>query len=193
LRAAQSGTLVLRSLFELPIATQEQLCEWLEDSARGTIRNTQRGATLRLIALNDSNLSDAQEKGELSPLFAQRFSEFEFRVPPLRERINDITLLAQQFMQQFLRRYRKRSITLSADALFALQAYHWPGNVNELRSVIERAVLSVEANRIEPAHLGIGKSADDVTSIPLDLSLDGYFLISMTYISNCVKNHDPAT
>jgi len=175
LRAAQSGTLVLRSLFELPIATQELLCEWLDDSARGSIRNTQRGATLRLVALNDSKLSDAQDKGELSPVFAQRFTEFEFRVPPLRERIDDIALLAQQFMQQFLRRYRKRSITLSADALHALQAYHWPGNVNELRSVIERAVLSVEANRIEPAHLGIAQSVDDVTSIPLDLSLDGYF------------------
>ena len=175
LRAAQSGTLVLRSLFELPISTQELLCEWIDDNSRSTIRNSQRGATLRLIALNDRNLQEAEAEGELSPLFAQRFSEFEFRVPPLRERSDDIALLAQQFMQQFLRRYRKRSITLSDEALYALQAYHWPGNVNELRSVIERAVLSVEATRIEPAHLGISNSADDATNIPLDLSLDGYF------------------
>ena len=175
LRAAQSGTLVLRSLFELPLSTQERLCEWLDTNARGSMRNSQRGTTLRLIALNDSNLQEAEKKGELSPRFAQRFSDYEFRVPPLRERSDDIALLAQQFMQQFLRRYRKRSITLSADALYALQAYHWPGNVNELRSVIERAVLSVEANRIEPSHLGISTSAGEPTNIPIDLSLDGYF------------------
>jgi len=176
LRAAQSGTLVLRSLFELPISTQERLCEWLDANGRGGMRGSQRtGASLRLVALNDRDLKEAEANGELSPQFAQRFSGLEFRVPPLRERSGDIALLAQQFMQQFLRRYRKRSITLSPDALFALQAYHWPGNVNELRSVIERAVLSVEANRIEPAHLGISQSVDEGSSIPLDLTLDGYF------------------
>jgi len=74
-------------------------------------------------------------------------------------------------LQQFAQRYRKRSIVLSADALQALQAYHWPGNVTELRSVIERAVLSVNTSDIEPVHLGLNTNSDGQTGVALDLEL----------------------
>jgi len=78
-------------------------------------------------------------------------------------------------LAQFSQRYRKRSIVLSPDALQALQSYHWPGNVTELRSVIERAVLSVNTSDIEPVHLGLNISGDDQPGVALDLSLDSYF------------------
>ena len=64
---------------------------------------------------------------------------------------------------------------MSREAVYALQAYSWPGNINELRSVIERAVLLVESGEIKPVHLGINVTHDEIGDNGLDLSLDSYF------------------
>lgn len=175
LRAAHTGTLVLRGVVELPLDIQQRICDRVKNNTTGVARNAARNLDVRLIALDVISIEQAQSEGRLSPSFAELFSGYELQIPPLRERTDDIRELAQQFLSQFLRRYRKRSITLSVQALNALQAYHWPGNANELKSVIERAVLSVDADKIEPVHLGLSIVKGEVANIPLDLSLDGYF------------------
>ncbi len=175
LRAAHTGTLVLRGVVELPLDIQQRICDWVDNSNTGVARNAGRNLDVRLIALDVIGIEQALNENRLSPSFAELFSDHAFRIPPLRERTEDIRELAQQFLAQFLRRYRKRSITLSPQALNALHAYHWPGNANELKSVIERAVLSVDADKIEPVHLGLSIVEGEVANIPLDLSLDGYF------------------
>jgi len=177
LRAAHTGTLVLRSIIELPVESQRLLYEWAQQTS-GTNQSSSSSSgkpDVRVIALGSRSLEEQLNDGQLEENFAALFSAAEFRVPPLRERTSDIEELAQQFLSQFLRRYRKRNITLSKKALNALQVYHWPGNVNELKSVLERAVLSVNAESIEPTHLGLSIVEGAVTNIPLDLSLDGYF------------------
>ena len=78
-------------------------------------------------------------------------------------------------MRQFVNRYRKRRINLSDEARNALAAYQWPGNITELKSVIERAVLLVETEEIKPVHLGIGVIDGEAYHAQLDLSLDAYF------------------
>lgn len=175
LRAAHTGTLVLRSLADLPYSTQHRIHEWLTNPSSVKPGNSGRHIDVRLIALNAESLDQAVSADRLTRPFANLFAGFEFQIPPLRERIVDIEDLAGQFLSQFLRRYRKRSISLSPRALNALHSYHWPGNVNELKSVIERAVLSVDADKIEPTHLGLSIVEGEVANIPLDLSLDGYF------------------
>ena len=175
LRASHTGTLVLRGVVELPLDIQQRICNWVDDNSTGVARNAGRNLDVRLIALDVISIEQALADGRLNQSFADLFSGYELQIPPLRERTDDIQELAQQFLAQFLRRYRKRSITLSPQALNALHAYHWPGNANELKSVIERAVLSVDANKIEPIHLGLSLVKGEVANIPLDLSLDGYF------------------
>ena len=175
LRAAHTGTLVLRGVVDLPLDIQQRICDWIVDGTTRVTRNTGRNLDVRLIALDVISKEQAQQDSRLSAAFANLFSGYELRIPPLRERSEDIAELAQQFLAQFLRRYRKRSISLSPRALNALHAYHWPGNVNELKSVLERAVLSVDADKIEPTHLGLSIAKGTVANIPLDLSLDGYF------------------
>ena len=175
LRAAHTGTLVLRGVVGLPIEIQQRLYEWVDNSRTGVARNASRNLDIRLIALDVISVEQGLGEGRLYEPFAELFSGCEQCIPPLRERKEDIQELALQFLAQFLRRYRKRSITLSTRALNALHAYHWPGNANELKSVIERAVLSVDADKIEPTHLGLSIAGDEVANIPLDLSLDGYF------------------
>lgn len=176
LREAHAGTLVLRNTTALTHAAQEMLCDWFEDGTSLPARTEHRSNDIRLIILNVENLAQAVHDKDLSPRFAQLFDDYQFWVPPLRERPEDIEALAQHFLQQFSGRYRKRSIILSADALQALQSYHWPGNVTELRSIIERAVLSVNASDIEPLHLGFSmNNTGDQTGVVLDLSLDNYF------------------
>lgn len=175
LRAAHTGTLVLRGVVDLPLEIQQRICDWIANGSTGVNRNAGRNLDVRLIALDVISKQQALQDSRLNTAFANLFSGYELRIPPLRERAEDIEELAQQFLAQFLRRYRKRSITLSPRALNALHAYHWPGNVNELKSVLERAVLSVDAEKIEPSHLGLSIVEGSVTNIPLDLSLDGYF------------------
>ncbi len=182
LRAAHTGTLVLRGVVDLPLDIQQRICEWIASGhtgvalgSNGVSRNAGRNLDIRLIALDVISNEQALQDNRLSAAFANLFAGHELRIPPLRERAEDIEELAQQFLAQFLRRYRKRSITLSQRALNALHAYHWPGNANELKSVVERAVLSVDADRIEPTHLGLSIAEGAIANIPLDLSLDGYF------------------
>ncbi len=175
LRTAHAGTLVLRSIEEIPVNQQDRLCDWLEDGQTLTARREHRLVDIRLVVLGAQTLNYAISKGTISQRFAELFNDWQLRMPPLRERPEDIAALAQHFLNQYSRRYRKDGIEFSATSLHALQAYHYPGNVNELRSVVERAVLAVDANVIEPAHMGLQLREDGVVNNPLDLSLDGYF------------------
>jgi transcriptional regulator with GAF, ATPase, and Fis domain len=84
-----------------------------------------------------------------------RLSVFPITVPPLRERPNDIALLARYFVERFCRDLKKKSIALSPSALEQLQAYRWPGNVRELQNCIERAVILAEGDAILPRHLNL--------------------------------------
>ena len=111
----------------------------------------------------------------LDPQFAALFGRHVYNVLPLRERRKDLQPLATHYLNLFVKRYRKRKIALSNEAFNALQAYQWPGNITELKSVIERAVLMVETDELKPAHLGIGVIGDVAHQTPFDLSLDSYF------------------
>lgn len=175
LRTAHAGTLILRNVVELPLPVQRRLVEQVQNPSNSPINASNRPVNVRLIALNLDSLETAVEQGLLDPDFASCFEGCSFTIPPLRERREDLEQLAEHYLLEFLRRYRKRKISISSKAMHALQSYHWPGNVNELKSVMERAALMVDAEEINPAHLGMGMVLEEVDNIPIDLSLDGYF------------------
>ena len=170
LQAAHGGTLVVRSISALSQEKQLALADLLVEA-----KNKRRAPNIRLIVLAIDEPSAAVAEKMLHPTLAELFGDNIFPSLPLRERRNDIAPLSAQFLRLFVKRYRKRKITLSSEAENALQAYQWPGNINELKSVIERAVLMVDSEEIKPVHLGINVIGDEVAQTGLDLSLDAYF------------------
>ncbi len=169
-QAAHGGTLVLRSIATLPLQTQYKLLQLTDSNV-----NHSKPLNVRFIALGTEQLESRVADGLIDENFAALFSRNAYAVVPLRERREDLLPLAETYLAQFVKRYRKRKISFSREARYALQAYPWPGNVTELKSVVKRAVLLIETDEIKPLHLGIGVVDGSSRPLPLDLSLDAYF------------------
>jgi len=170
LQAAHGGTLVVRTISALPTDKQLSLATQLIHA-----KNKRSAPNVRLIVLGMDTPTAAVRENLLHPELAELFGECVFPSLPLRERRDDIGPISANYVGLFVKRYRKRRIILSKEARNALQAYQWPGNINELKSVIERAVLMVDSEEIKPVHLGINVIDGEVSNSGLDLSLDAYF------------------
>ncbi|MBA3639402.1 MAG: sigma 54-interacting transcriptional regulator [Acidobacteria bacterium] len=149
---AHGGTLFLDEIGELPPEAQAQLLRVLQD---GEV--TRLGAmkpvtvNVRVIAATNQDLAARMETGAFRPDLYYRLSVFPVFLPPLRERPEDIPLLAAHFVDHFAARQHTSVPRLSDDPLAKLQAYDWPGNVRELQNVIERAVLLAGGGEITAA------------------------------------------
>jgi formate hydrogenlyase transcriptional activator len=147
---ADKGTLFLDEVGDIPAELQPKLLRVLQEQEferLGSAR-TQK-VNVRLIAATNSDLEAlVAEKRFRSDLF-YRLNVFPIRIPPLRERQEDIPLLARWFAQRFATRIRKPIESISARTLAALCEYHWPGNVRELENVIERAVILSRGPELE--------------------------------------------
>ena len=170
LQAAHGGTLVIRSISSLEKDKQLKLATQLLEA-----KSLRRAPDVRLMVLAIDPPSVAIEEGVLHSELAELFGDSVFPSLPLRERREDIAPISDEYLRLYVKRYRKRRIVLSEEAKNALQAYQWPGNINELKNVIERAVLMVDSEEIKPVHLGINVIDGDATHHGLDLSLDAYF------------------
>lgn len=171
LQAAHGGTLVLRNVTLLPMQVQKRMFALSRENSReyGLLHN------VRIVALASTAAEVCVKEGKLDEDFASLFNHHIHTVVPLRKRPEDLAPLANYYLQFFVKRYRKRKISLSTEAFNALRAYQWPGNITELKSVIERAVLMVETDELKPAHLGIGVINGKAEQTAFDLSLDAYF------------------
>jgi len=153
---AHRGTLFLDEIGDLPLALQAKILRALEE------RRFERVGGTALVTV-DVRLVAATNRGLRAAVTARRFREdlyfrlsvFPITVPPLRERGNDIPLLARYFVDRFCRDLKKKSLALSPAALEALQAYRWPGNVRELQNCIERSVILADGDSILPRHLNL--------------------------------------
>ncbi len=168
LQAANGGTLVLHGTELLSAELQLRFVELAQAHSKQPSLNN------RIIAMTSKRAESSAGEAGFTAEFVGLFSQC-FPVLPLRERREDIHKLAERYLRQFVNRYRKRRINLSDEARNALAAYQWPGNITELKSVIERAVLLVETEEIKPVHLGIGVIDGEAYHAQLDLSLDAYF------------------
>ena len=170
IQAAHGGTLVVRSISELSEQSQLDLAGQLTEA-----RNRIRTPNIRLIVLAIDPPGVAVKGKLIHPSLAELFTDRVFPALPLRARREDIAPLSARYLRLFVKRYRKRRIMLSDEANNVLQAYQWPGNINELKSIIERAVLMVDSEEIKPVHLGINVVDGEAAQSGLDLSLDAYF------------------
>jgi DNA-binding NtrC family response regulator len=138
---ASGGTLLLDEVAELPLALQPKLLRVLEDhKVRPLGGGHEIDCDVRILAASHRNLEEAVAEGTFRSDLYYRLNVIELELPPLRERGNDILLLAQSFVSQLAPRFNKSVTTIAQPAATSLLAYHWPGNVRELRNVIERAL-----------------------------------------------------
>lgn len=142
IEAAHGGTLFLDEVGELDLALQAKLLGVLENhKVRRLGSITDRQVNVRFIAANRRDLDAMVARGQFRGDLLHRLRVFQIDVPPLRERGDDVWLLAQHFAVLFSQRYRKPVPTLDASAEASLRQHGWPGNVRELRNLIERTVL----------------------------------------------------
>jgi DNA-binding NtrC family response regulator len=151
---ADGGTLFLDEIGEMPMSLQPKLLRVLEEgSARRLGGSRDVRFNVRVLAATNRPPAQAIRDGKLREDLFYRLSVFELTLPPLRERADDVPLLAQHFVREM---GRKHSLTVEGvgdAARERLQAHAWPGNVRELRNVIERAVIVARTGWIEPRHL----------------------------------------
>ena len=146
---ANGGTLFLDEVTEMPVELQVKLLRVLETGSFMRVGSDELLETdVRIIAATNRDLRDAVASGKLREDLFYRLNVFQIHVPPLRERLEDVALLAEHFLLTMNER-EKTKRTLTPDALEKLLHYDWPGNVRELRNVIQRAYIMSETNTID--------------------------------------------
>jgi formate hydrogenlyase transcriptional activator len=153
---ANHGTLFLDEIGDMPVETQVALLRVLQEREFERVGgNRSIPADVRVIAATNSNLSAAVDSGEFRLDLFYRLNVFPIRVPPLRERRDDILLLAKYFIGRYAAHAGKRIRSVEKRTAQLLEAYHWPGNIRELQNVIQRAVIlcGAETLAVEEAWL----------------------------------------
>jgi transcriptional regulator with PAS, ATPase and Fis domain len=156
LEVANRGTMFLDEIGDMDMTIQPKLLKVLEEKRFRRVGGVQdRTVDVRLMAASNRNLRSliAQEKFRSDLFF--RINTIPLFIPPLRERIEDIPLMADFFVQQLKNDLGRSQLALSEDAAVALRSYGWPGNIRELRNVLERAALLSESGTISPADLAL--------------------------------------
>ena len=170
---ASGGTVFLDEIGELPLAVQGKLLRAIEEKVVDRIGGRAPVAVdVRVVAATNKELKAAVDAGQFRGDLFFRLAVFPIEVPPLRDRDDDIVLLARHFAAEIGKELRGREAQLTPDALAALTQHHWPGNVRELENAIERACILSDTLMLEPGDLGLGPSGTrEVESLEqLDLS-----------------------
>ncbi len=143
---ADGGTLFLDEVGEMPLTLQAKLLRTLQE---GTIRpvgsTSEKQVDVRIICATNRDLAAEVERGAFRQDLYYRLMVFPIRLPPLRERRDDISLLAEHFLKRYSQEYRRSLAGLSQEALDALKSYAWPGNIRELENEIQRLVIQTES------------------------------------------------
>jgi len=174
---AEGGTLFLDEISTMDERTQVNLLRVLESFHYSRVggKKEQR-ANVRVLAASNRNLEAMVQAGEFREDLYYRLNIFSIALPPLRDRAEDIPLLAHELMREFAQRYDKPVTAIPSETQRLLGAYGWPGNVRELRNVIEQAVLLARGPNLDaqllPQMLHRGPSRQEVIKIPIGTAMD---------------------
>ncbi|MDX6696235.1 MAG: hypothetical protein QOF02_3838 [Blastocatellia bacterium] len=154
LEATRGGTLLLDEVAEMPLYLQTKLLRVLQERKLRRLGDEQEiEVDFRLISATNRDMSPAKRQESLREDLYFRISTIKLKVPPLRERLDDLALLAERFVQRYSEKYKKEIRGISSPALSLLMRYNWPGNVRELESAIESAVLFCREAQLAPGNL----------------------------------------
>jgi DNA-binding NtrC family response regulator len=187
IESADQSTLFLDEIGELPLEAQSRLLRVLQEGEIRRVGSTERTyVDVRLIAATHRNLLEMVSKGQFREDLYYRLNVIELRCPPLRERGEDVLLLAEFFLNAIQTQMARPELRFSQDAQQAIQQHHWPGNVRELANVIERAVvlcegplidaldLSLQSHGSNPPQFSAGEQRRPSENRPM-MSLEDYF------------------
>jgi len=176
---ADKGTLLLDEIAEMPFVLQAKLLRVLEDkSVRRLGASRETNVDVRVIAATNKDPAKAVQAGTLREDLLYRLNVITIKLPPLRERRDDVPLLAQYLVNELSRRHNRTALLISPRAMDVMAGYHWPGNVRELRNCIERAVVICTGEQIEERHLPPNITSQepsapvDALTIPIGIPLD---------------------
>jgi len=170
---AGGGTVFLDEIGELPLGVQGKLLRAIEEKMIDRIGGRAPVAVdVRVVAATNKDLKTAVDNGQFRGDLFFRLAVFPIEIPPLRDRGDDVTLLARHFAAEIGRELRGREAQLSDEAVAAMKLQRWPGNVRELENAIERACILSDTLKLEPADLGlIPTGTDDADALQqVDLS-----------------------
>ena len=153
---ADQGTLFLDEIANVPMSQQAKLLRVIETGEFERLGSSRtRRVDTRIISATNANVSEEVAAGRFRQDLLFRLNTIEIRLPPLRDRREDLPLLAQHFLRQHAQRYRKRLTGFESGAMQILLEHPWPGNVRELDHAIERAVLMAPGPLVKPTDLGL--------------------------------------
>ncbi len=169
--ASDGGAIFLDEIGEMPLKLQAKLLRVLEQKAFKRVGGTENvKVNCRVIASTNRNLWEMVQQDEFRRDLFYRLDVFSIHIPPLRERVVDVSVLSAYFLQMLSQSCKKHFRGFTDAAREALQNYDWPGNVRELRNVIERAVILASGDMIEPEHLMITRG--DTRALPESAGLN---------------------
>ena len=180
IETAVGGTLFLDEIGEMPLALQVKILRFLQEQSIERVGGRSKiPIDARVVAATNTDLTSALKKGEFREDLYYRLAVVVVTLPPLRERANDVLLLAQAFLARFASENHKELPRLNPEAVRALQQHQWPGNVRELENRVKRAIIMAEGKQVTAADLELadlvpssapGRSLKDAR-VALDLAM----------------------
>ncbi|MEA2205058.1 MAG: hypothetical protein QOE77_1834 [Blastocatellia bacterium] len=171
---ANGGTVFLDEIGELPLAVQGKLLRVIEEKSVDRIGGRAPvPVDVRIVAATNRDLRGAAERGEFRRDLFFRLAVFPIEIPPLRQRDEDVVLLARHFAAELGKELRKREAVLDETCLAALRQHKWPGNVRELQNAIERACILSDSTTLQPQDLGLIPETRSAPASVSDLDSSG--------------------
>lgn len=185
--AANGGTLFLDEIGNLPLALQAKLLRVIQDQKVTRVgENKSIDLDIRLICATNANLEELVKIEQFRQDLLFRINTIEIELPPLRERAEDIPLLAQHFLEVYKQKYRKSGLYVADYVFNRLQKYDWPGNIRELQHAIERAVIMSDGKQLQVSDFNLKETNEAELE-----SLDSFNLdqIEKWAIESAIKKH----
>ncbi len=170
IETANGGTLMLDEIGDLPFPLQAKLLRFIQERTIERVGGRQEiPVDVRIVCATHQDLNALSKENRFREDLYYRLAEIVVNIPPLRARVGDAALLSHAFVQRFSREQNRGSLMLADDAIRAIEAHQWPGNIRELENCIKRAVIMVDGNQIAAADLGLKSIEFDEADNSLDL------------------------
>ncbi len=174
-QAAHNGTLFLDEIGEMPMHLQVKLLRALQDHSVTKVGdNKSESVNIRIIAATNKDLLDCVKNNIFREDLYYRLNVIQITAPPLRDRGNDVLVIANFFLQKYAKIYGKEIIGMDEEAQNSLLNYHWPGNVRQLENRLRRAIVMCDHNRIKAEDLDIKDEINSAGVMPLAQALDRF-------------------
>ena len=188
LESASAGTLFLDEIGELTPAVQVKLLRFLQEKRFQRVGGRQEiQSDARVIAATNANLRDAVAAGTFREDLYFRLAVVVVKLPPLRDRGDDVGLLAQEFLRRYAAQHGKPGATFAPDAVRALDGHSWPGNVRELQNRVQRAVIMADGKRVTVADLELN---DVIRALPPPSLKEAREHVEREVVHNALRRHN---